>query len=83
MAELTKWETLRLPGTCRTTTDVDEATGDLLVEIWGEGPAPEPPPPPPTTDKVTGEVVSGRILQYYADSAPTRVVLRDVTIKAV
>lgn len=82
MAELTKWETLRLPGTCQTQTDIDEATGELLVEIWGEGPAPEPPPPPPT-DKVTGEVVSGRILQYYAGSVPTRVVLRDVKIKAL
>lgn len=56
MADLVVWETIRLPGTCQTNTDVDEETGELVVIVWGEPPAPLPP-----SDVLNGSVVAGRV----------------------
>ena len=56
MADLVVWETIRLPGTCQTNTDVDEETGELVVTVWGEPPAPLPP-----SDVLNGSVVAGRV----------------------
>ena len=53
---LVLWETIRLPGTCQTITDIDNDTGELLVNIWGE-----PPPPPPPSDVLNGSVIAGRV----------------------
>lgn len=69
---LVLWKTIRLPGTCQTITDIDEGTGELLVNVWGESPAPEPP-----GDVLNGVVVAGRVA-YQASN--NRCILVDVEI---
>ena len=63
MADLVVWETIRLPGTCQTMTDIDEATGELLVTVWGES-----PPPAPPSDVLNGTVVAGRVVYRATDN---------------
>ena len=70
---LVEWRVLRLPGTCATTTDVDESTGELVVTVWGE-----PPPPPPPDDVLNGVVVAGRVAYQAANN---RCILVDVEIE--
>lgn len=72
---LVKWSELRLPGTCQTMTDVDEATGELLVTIWGE-----PPAPPPPSDVLNGSVVAGRVVFRASEK---RCLLFDVELEPV
>ena len=73
MADLVIWETIRLPGTCQTLTDVDEGTGELVVTIWGESPAPLPP-----SDVLSGVVVAGRVAYQAVNN---RCILVDVKIE--
>ena len=70
---LVLWETIRLPGTCQTITDIDEGTGELLVNIWGE-----PPAPPPPDDILNGVVVAGRCVYRASEN---RFLLIDVEIE--
>lgn len=71
--ELVLWETIRLPGTCQTITDIDEANGDLLINIWGESPA-----PPPPSDKINGSVIAGRCVYRASEE---RFLLIDVEVE--
>ena len=73
MADLVVWETIRLPGTCQTNTDVDEETGELVVTVLGESPA-----PPPPSSVLNGAVVAGRVV-YQAGN--NRCILVDVKIE--
>ena len=69
---LVLWETIRLPSTCQTITDIDEASGELLVNVWGE-----PPAPPPPSNVLNGKVVAGRVAYQAANN---RCILVDVEI---
>ena len=70
---LIHWHTIRLPATCQTLTDIDDDTGELLLKIFGVGPA-----PPPPSDTLTGIVVEG-VVRYQADL--NRCVLRNVKLE--
>jgi hypothetical protein len=54
--DLVLWERKEFPGTVQVLTDVNEDTGGLIVEIWGEAPA-----PPPPSDVLNGSVIAGRV----------------------
>ena len=70
--DLHLWETIRLPATCQTQTDIDDDTGELLVNVYGT----EPPPAPPSV-LVNGVVVTG-VVRYNASM--NRCLLKDVTV---
>lgn len=54
--ELTLWETRLYPGTCQLMTDVDEATGQLRLMVYGVGEAPLPPAVTPAVWRVRTEL---------------------------
>ena len=55
------WYTIRVPDTCQTHIDIDDSSGELVIEVSGVGPAPEE-----ASELINGKIVAGRVV-YRAD----------------